>query len=71
MNSLDTYSETTYGFKWGAALVQRMTSLTDRKGVVNRVVIGITTDSGKHIDVYVSGSGRSLRVFSDGKEWKP
>ncbi len=54
---------TDYGFTFGAAEVTRMTSID------GNVCIRVETSAGKHIDVYVSPTGRSLRVFSGG-EWK-
>lgn len=36
-----------------------------------RVVITVETEAGKAVDVYVSRTGRSLRVFSEGIEWGP
>lgn len=53
---------TEYGFVWGAAEVERRWS---RDGTV---VIGVKTMAGKSIDIYVSPTGRSLRVFGQG-EW--
>jgi hypothetical protein len=57
---------TEYGFTFGAAEVTRMASIPERG-----VCIRIATATGKHIDVYVSAAGRSLRVFSDGEWTKP
>ena len=57
---------TDFGFKFGAAEVSRYTVLPD-----GTVVVGIATDAGRSIDVYVSPAGRRIRVFSKGKEWKP
>lgn len=60
-----TMSETTQcGFRFGAALVERYHEID------GRVCIGVTTDTGKKIHVYVSRTGRSLRVFNgNGGEW--
>ena len=48
---------TTYGFRFGACEVTRIASIG------GRVVMGIRTDAGREIQVYVSTLGRSLRVF--------
>jgi hypothetical protein len=61
--------EERYGFRWGPMVVKRMATLPRRTGEDH--VLRVATDAGKHIDVYVSPTGRSLRVFSDGKEWTP
>jgi hypothetical protein len=55
------FERTVYGFKWGAAEVTR---LTERDG---QVCIGVKTDTGQEVDIYVSPTGRSLRVFHHGK----
>jgi hypothetical protein len=57
---------TQFGFRFGAALVERCMELPD-----NRVIITVKTDSGRSIDIYVSRTGRSLRVFEGHKELKP
>lgn len=54
-----------YGFVWGPMNVTRV---AEHKGTV---VVDITTDTGKSINVYVSPMGRSVRVFMDGDEMKP
>ena len=36
-----------------------------------RSVVSVTTDAGKRLDIYATKTGRSLRVFNDGKEWLP
>lgn len=55
---------TTYGFDYGAAQV---TWITEHKG---QVCIEIRTTTGKCVQVWVSKTGRSLRVFSKDGEWK-
>lgn len=56
-------SETQYGFTWGPAEVTRMATFRETR------VLGIRT--GRHkVAVYVSPTGRSVRVFKDGKELK-
>ncbi|WP_280505796.1 hypothetical protein [Nocardia farcinica] len=54
--------DTDHGFVWGPVEVAR-TAVIDR-----RVVLRIETAAGQEITVYVSGTGRSLRVFKDGTE---
>jgi len=59
--------ETDYGFIWGAAEVQRMATLGE-----GRVVIGVSTGTGtkrkRRLEIYVSSTGRSVRVWRDGRE---
>jgi hypothetical protein len=57
---------TDYGFTFGACEVTRLAALPD-----GSVCLRIATTGGKRIDVYVSPTGRSLRVFSPSAEWKP
>jgi hypothetical protein len=54
-----------YGFAWGPLSVTRVTTLR------GTAVIDIDTDAGKRLTVYVSPTGRSVRVFSQGQEWLP
>jgi hypothetical protein len=54
-----------YGFAWGPMEVRRVAEVS------GSVALDITTDTGKRVTVYVSPTGRSLRVFGDGGEWKP
>lgn len=49
---------TQYGFRFGAALVERCMELPE-----GRVVITVKTDANRSIDIYVSRTGKSLRVF--------
>lgn len=51
---------TPFGFKWGPALVERCCTLPG-----DRRVITIRTDH-RQLDVYVSATGRSVRVFERG-----
>jgi hypothetical protein len=53
---------TQYGFKWGAAEVQRT---AEHSG---RVAITIKGARGREVTVYVSPQGNSVRIFRDGKE---
>ena len=58
-------TEGPYGFAWGPMEVVRA---TEHKGYVALV---IKTEAGKRITVYVSPTGRSIRVFGKDGEWKP
>lgn len=62
----DKFIEDPYGFVWNALLVQRAASLPG-----GSVCLRLTGDGGKQLDVYCSPAGHSLRVFSEGVEWKP
>lgn len=55
---------TDYGFQFGAALVERCAEI--RGTTITR----ITPDTGERLDIYVSPTGRSVRVFRGGKELK-
>jgi hypothetical protein len=50
-----------HGFAWGPVEVRRTMSIN------GRVLITIQTDAGQSIDVYVSKTGRSLRIFKKGQ----
>lgn len=54
---------TPYGFRWGPADISRCCELPGE-----RRVIQVKTPH-RTLDIYVSATGRSVRVFSDGKEW--
>ena len=56
-----------YGFRWGPMNVTRV--FMGRRGERINYVLGVTTDSRK-VDISVSGAGRSVRVWIDGKEAK-
>lgn len=56
----DGYTE--FGFTWGPAEVTRCCELPG-----DRRVIQVRTDH-KTLDIYVSATGRSVRVFSNGRE---
>lgn len=59
-----------YGFRWGPLVVERVATYPAKNGDYR--VIRVRTDAGKRIDIYVSPTGRSVRVYSDGgKEWTP
>lgn len=53
-----------HGFTWGPCNVTRTMEID------GRVVLTITTDTGQSLDVYVSRTGRSVRVFKNGQELK-
>lgn len=65
----DTPYVTDHGFGWGPVEVVCMTEF-DRgdRGVTRVIRVTATGRLGRHIDVYVSPKGNSLRVFRDGKE---
>jgi hypothetical protein len=54
--------DTDFGFRFGPALVERAMSLPE-----GRVVVTVKTDAGREIDIYVSRTGKSLRVFEKGR----
>lgn len=58
---------TQHGFTWGPMLVERWASFPRSSRGKTRV-IGIRTPGGHVLNVYVSPTGRSVRVFRDGKE---
>lgn len=61
-----TGRDTPYGFEWGAAEVTRIAS---HHGAVAIGVKGAR--SKRRVEVYISPTGRSVRVFVDGVELKP
>ena len=50
-----------YGFRWGQVDVTRIATIGERK------VLSVDTDY-RHLEVYVSAKGRSVRVWLDGTE---
>lgn len=61
-----TVTDGPYGFAWGPILVERIAEID------GRVVLRVTTDAGRQVEVYSSRTGRSLRVFDhDGRELTP
>ena len=60
--------ETRFGFEWGDARIERMSS-DSRKGWV---VLGLTTNytNGKAIEIYISRAGK-VRISDDRGEWQP
>ncbi|MGW3992178.1 hypothetical protein ACWEF6_01695 [Amycolatopsis sp. NPDC004772] len=55
---------TDYGFQYGAGLWER---LADFRGTT---VVRLTPDHGSNLEIYVSPTGRSVRVFREGRELK-
>lgn len=60
----DELTPTRHGFRFGGALVEALASF--RGTTITR----ITPDVGSFIEIYVSPTGRSARVFRNGKELK-
>lgn len=56
---------TDYGFRWGPLAVVRR--IIGRRGERTNYVLGIETEH-HDLEVSVSGGGRSVRVWLDGKE---
>lgn len=64
----DYGSTTHYGFTWGPMEVTRCARFTEG----DRDTRCIQVKAGKRtLSVYVSRTGRSIRVFEDGQEWGP
>lgn len=63
MSDLATHS---HGFLWGPLNVTRIAHWSPRKGRESYVV-EVSTDH-VELNIYVSKTGRSVRVFRDGKE---
>lgn len=60
------HNEDRYGFRWGPVVISRWASFQRPNGHCR--VLGIRPDRGPALEVYVSPTGRSVRVFRDGKE---
>ena len=58
------FTLTSHGFTWGPVTVRRV---WDYEG---RACMELITATGRVFEVYVSATGRSLRVFCDGDELK-
>lgn len=58
-------TSTEYGFQWGPATVERLAVCERGNGLYR--VLQISTGR-RRLDVYISPTGRSVRVFSDGRE---
>jgi len=59
------FKETGYGFEWGAASIERISS--DNK--TGWIVVQVKSDKGS-VQVYVTRTGK-IRVFSNDKELSP
>lgn len=55
---------TTFGFDWGPVKVERIAHFKPRKDR-EAFILGVND-----LEIYVSKTGRSVRVFRDGKELK-
>ncbi len=56
-----------YGFTWGPARVERLMAFRRRTGLA-RVLRVSTAFPGQDIEIYISPSGRSVRVFRGAQE---
>ena len=54
-----------FGFNWGPVEVTRCCTLPGDRRVVQ------VKSAYRTLDICVSATGRSIRVFSGGKEWTP
>ncbi|MFC0626140.1 hypothetical protein [Kribbella deserti] len=61
--------DTWNGFCWGPLEVKRIARFNPRADR-ECYVVQVVTDTGQAVDIYVSKTGRSLRVFRGGKELK-
>jgi hypothetical protein len=59
---------TQYGFDWGPASVRRCISREDDNSVMLEVIS--RTNEKNRVQIYISGKGRSIRVFKGTKELK-
>lgn len=60
---------TGHGFEFGPALVEALSSIEWRPGRGEHVVVGVKTPF-RDLNIYVSPTGRSVRVFYGHKEMK-
>lgn len=58
-----------YGFRWGPAVVFRSSQYHMGSGRLTRVV-EILSDEGLSVEIHVSSTGKSIRVFREGEELK-
>lgn len=64
-------TENDFGFRWGQVLVERLASIHRRKGDrCSWKIIRITPDTGKTVEVYISPTGRSIRIYKGHRELK-
>ena len=75
----DFVDETRYGFRWGPFTVERCASIERHKGEglfrILKCYVGGDREPGgpgekrrEVLEIYVSPTGRSVRVFRDGEE---
>ncbi len=64
MSDLDTM----FGFQWGPVEVQRISAVERTNGCYR--VLRVAAEHGPALDLYISPSGRSIRVFRNGVELK-
>jgi hypothetical protein len=55
-------------FRWGPVTVARISAVQRGNGCYR--VLRITPEHGRALDIYISPSGCSMRVFADGIELK-
>jgi hypothetical protein len=63
------YAETTYGFEWGSAKIERCFS-DSRKGWVTMILSTPKHSGHGAIQIYVTKTGK-VRIHSEGGEWTP
>lgn len=62
-----SHSSTSYGFTWGPVTVNRLSTFPRKNGLC--FVLEVETDT-QTLNIYVSPTGKSVRVFRNGKELK-
>jgi hypothetical protein len=63
MSELET---TPFGFRWGSVTVERIASVERRPGEGKSHIVHVND-----VHIYISPTGRSVRVFRRGVELKP
>jgi hypothetical protein len=64
---MDALSE--FGFTWGPAEVERTATFERRRGKTWRVLrVYVRDHPSQELEIYISPTGRSVRVFRRGKE---
>lgn len=70
MSDGDHGYEHRFGFGWGPAEITRCASIKRSNGLYR--IVNVSTEAGASLNVYISPTGRSLRVFDDTHgEWRP
>lgn len=69
MSRPESPDEEQYGFRWGPVVVQRTASYDRGSGECR--ILRVIPDVGPPIELYISPTGRSVRVFRDHVELKP